>query len=155
LQHGIQWIVPAEWNYFNAAFKSIAPAEWDVLRRGIWINRAGRMGCIAARHLNKSRRPNGINFGAAFKLIVPAEWIEMEVAEQHWRKHWPNEEKKWKRGIDKRATQMDGMGARHWRNRRLKKNIGVVEQKSWIRSSRRASSIIHGAPLKDGAGRED
>jgi hypothetical protein len=88
------------------------------------------MGCIAARHLNQSRRPNGIDFSAAFKLIVLAEWIEMEVVAQHQRKCWPNEEKKWRRGIDKRAAQMDGMGARHQRNRQLKKNIGVVEQKS-------------------------
>jgi hypothetical protein len=88
------------------------------------------MGCIAARHSNQLRWLNGINCGAAFKLIVPAEWIEMEVAAQHQQKRWPNEEKKWRRGIDKRAAQMDGMGARHQRNRRLKKKFGVVEQKS-------------------------
>jgi hypothetical protein len=40
----------------------------------------------------------------------------MEVAAQHRRKRWPNEAK-WRRGIDKRAAQMDGMGAWHRWNR--------------------------------------
>jgi hypothetical protein len=31
---------------------------------------------------------------------------------QHQQKRWPNEEK-WRRGIDNRAGQMDGMGVRH------------------------------------------
>jgi hypothetical protein len=54
--------------------QSIAPAEWDLLRRGVRINRAGRIGCIAARHSNQSHRPNGMYCDAAFESIAPAEW---------------------------------------------------------------------------------
>ena len=64
-----------------------------LLWRGIQINRAGRMGLL--------RR--GIRINRAGR---------MEVAAQHRRKRWPNEAK-WRRGIDKRAAQMDGMGAWH------------------------------------------
>jgi hypothetical protein len=56
----------------GAAFKSIAPAKWNEVQRGIQINCAGQMGLIAAWHSNQSRRPNRFYCGAEFTSIVLA-----------------------------------------------------------------------------------